>query len=107
MNGAGAFVRSFGNASCKPFGGGLGGTATPAVRSIDVTGNCDFVIIATEGFWAHVSHARAVAAVYEKRAAGFTDQNMADHLKTLYMEAAVARGEFGHDVSIMVLFLKH
>lgn len=107
MNGAGAFVRSFGNASCKPFGGGLGGTATPAVRSIDVTGNCDFVIIATEGFWAHVSHARAVAAVYEKRAAGVTDQNMADHLKTLYMEAAVARGEFGHDVSIMVLFLKH
>jgi hypothetical protein len=50
LNGEGKFVRAFGEARHKPFGGQRCCTAAPSIRSFEVDDSCNFVIIASEGF---------------------------------------------------------
>ena len=60
LNGSGRFVRAFGEACHKPFGGKGGCTAKPSIKSVEITADCDFVVIASEGFFQFVSHIDAV-----------------------------------------------
>ena len=60
LNVSGRFVRAFGEACHKPFGGKGGCTAKPSIKSVEITDDCDFVIIASEGFYQFVSHIDAV-----------------------------------------------
>lgn len=104
----GAYVRSFGNADCKPAGGGRGGTAEPSQFSMPLTADCDFAIIATEAFWRHVPTIRAVDHVYRETARGGARTDSAEALKALYMQEALAHGDsFSHDASVLVVWFNH
>jgi serine/threonine protein phosphatase PrpC len=104
---AGAFPRSFGNGVCKPshIGGRSGGTAMPALWSQELTGKGQFVVLASEGFWLHVTPQDAVDEVLRNIEEGTAASDTASALKTVYMEAAVAASELSYDMTVMVVFL--
>ena len=61
LNETGRFLRAFGQGRHKPFGGQRGCMAAPSMTSVEIDADCDFVVIASEGFWQHIVHERAVA----------------------------------------------
>jgi serine/threonine protein phosphatase PrpC len=94
--------RSFGDFRVKPFV-----SADPFITGLDLTADCAFLILASDGLWDHLTYQQAVDVVYSVVVtAGTSRRHAAEALVAASAEVARKAKAAQDNISVMVLFLK-